>query len=55
MLADYFTKPLMASLFIKLRENMMRWKPIDDLILSLEMNRIKEDVGNSERKQKIVW
>lgn len=32
MLADYFTKPLMGALFIKLREYIMGWKPIDDLI-----------------------
>ena len=51
MLADYFTKPLMGTLFIKLREYVMGWKPIEDLIISLNNSRIKEDVGICENQK----
>ena len=51
MLAHYFTKPLVGSLFIKLHEYVMGWKPIDDLITPLDATRIKEDVGiHGEKK-----
>ena len=51
MLAGYFTKPLMGSLFMKLCNYVMGWKPINDLITPLDSTRIKEDVGiHSERK-----
>ena len=51
MLADFYTKPLMGSLFVKLREYVMGWKPIDDLFVSLEPIRIKEDVEINEQKK----
>ena len=51
MLADYYTKPLMGSLFVKLREYVMGWKPIDDLFISLGSTRIKEDVGINESEK----
>ena len=51
MLADYFTKPLMGTLFIKLREYVMGWKPIEDLIISLNNSRIKDDVGICENQK----
>ena len=51
MLADFYTKPLMGSLFVKLREYVMGWKPIYDLFVSLESTRIKEDVEINEQKK----
>ena len=54
MLADYFTKPLMGTLFMKLHEYIMGWKPIDDLIQSVEPIRIKEDVGIYEKYKESV-
>ena len=51
MLADYFTKPLVGSLFMKFHKYMMGWKPINDLITPLDSTSIKEDVGiHGERK-----
>ena len=44
MLADYYTKPLMGSLFKLLREYVMGWRPIEELILQYDEHRIKEDV-----------
>ena len=44
MLADFFTKPLMGKLFETMREYIMGWKPIEDLILQFDEDRIKEDV-----------
>ena len=51
MLADYFTKPLMGALFIKLREYVLGWKPIEDLIISSNNSRIKEDVEICEKQK----
>ena len=44
MLADFFTKPLVGNLFHKMREYVMGWKPMSDIIVKLDENRIKEDV-----------
>ena len=51
MLADFYTKPLMGSLFVKLREYVMGWKPIHDLFVPLGSTRIKEDVEINEQKK----
>ena len=45
MLADYFTKPLSGTQFKKLREYIMGWKPITELIHAKDVPKIKEDVG----------
>ena len=44
MVADFFTKPLVGALFHKLREYVMGWKPMSELIIKFDDNRIKEDV-----------
>ena len=45
MLADYFTKPLMGKRFMDLREYVMGWKIIHDLMQG-SMN--KERVGKQD-------
>ena len=40
MLADYFTKGLMGSKFREVREYIMGWRPISDLLVQLSDSRI---------------
>ena len=46
MLADYYTKPLMGSKFNLLREYIMGWKAVSDLLIKKDKHDIKEGVGN---------
>ena len=46
ILTNYYTKPLSGSLFKEMREYIMWWRPIKDLIHTKDVRRIKEDVGN---------
>ena len=48
MVADFFTKPLVGSLFIKLSEYIMGWKPMSELIVQMKDTKIKEDVENQK-------
>ena len=45
MLADYFTKPLQRELFRKLREYIMGWKPVSELLINDDNTSLKEGVG----------
>ena len=45
MLADYFTKPLQRELFRKLREYIMGWKPVSELLINDVNTSLKEGVG----------
>ena len=44
MVADFFTKPLVGSLFVQLKEYILGWRPMSALIVQLKDTRIKEDV-----------
>ena len=44
MVADFFTKPLVGSLFRTLREYIMGWKPMSELTVQMKDTQIKEDV-----------
>lgn len=46
MLADYYTKPLMGSKFNLLREYIMGWRAVSDLLIKKDKHDIKEGVGN---------
>ena len=46
MLADYFAKPLQGELFHKLREYIMGWKPVSELLIQHENTSLKERVEN---------
>ena len=51
MVADFFTKLLVGSLFIKLREYIMVWRLMNELVVQMKDTRIKEDVENQKYEQ----
>ena len=46
MLADYYTKPLMGLKINLLREYIMGWRAVSDLLIKKDKHDIKEGVGN---------
>ena len=44
MVADFFTKTLVGALFKKLREYIMGWRPLNEMIVQIKDTGIKEDV-----------
>ena len=52
MVADFFTKPFVGLLSKKLREYIMGWMPMSELIIQMEDTRIKEDVVIRKCEQK---
>ena len=44
MVAGFFTKPLVGALFQKLRNYIMGWRPMSELVVQIKDTEIKEDV-----------
>ena len=55
MLADFYTKPLQGSLFIKFRDVLLGHKPIDSLQGSpCDSSTHEERVGNNDEDKKMI-